>query len=509
MGINNIIYLAEVVILAIAIIALLIVFKVKHKKGLLKFLGIALGSFILIFGATFLLEKPDMQINETQTIEAKSKDEILSPKTIYHFQDVTNKVSTKGEVDYNKIGEYDVTYEIDTLFGKFTKQGKVKVVDTTAPEITLEGGENYKQSYSKDYEEPGFKAIDQYDGDLTKKVKVSKGEEKDNKFEVKYEVEDSSGNKATKIRKVTIVDDIAPVITLNGSENMTVVLDEEYEEQGATAEDEKDGDLTEQIKTEGEVDTSKEATYTITYKVSDKSGNEAVVERKVTVRKKMVYTPQAQDGSSGEAGMIYLTFDDGPSTNITPQVLDILKEKNVKATFFILNYGEAGEEMVKRAYAEGHTIGIHGYSHDYNTIYQSEEVYMANITQLQEKIKESTGYNATITRFPGGSSNTVSSYNPGIMTRLCSLVVEKGYKYFDWNVSSGDAGGAQTSDDLYENVVTGLSKSRSNVVLMHDFSSNAKLIDALPRIIDYGIENGYSFSNITEDTPMVTHRPNN
>lgn len=103
----------------------------------------------------------------------------------------------------------------------------------------------------------------------------------------------------------------------------------------------------------------------------------------------------------------------------------------------------------------------------------------------------------------------VSKYNPGIMTRLCKLIVSKGYKYFDWNVSSGDAGGAKTSDDVYNNVISGLSKSKANVVLMHDFSSNSKLLDALPRIIDYGLANGYTFERITESTPMVTHRPNN
>ena len=204
-----------------------------------------------------------------------------------------------------------------------------------------------------------------------------------------------------------------------------------------------------------------------------------------------------------------MTFDDGPSTNITPKILDILKQKNVKATFFILNYGDAGEELVKREHNEGHTVAIHGYSHDYKTIYASEDAFISNVTRLQNKIKDSTGYSPTIFRFPGGSSNTVSSFNKGIMTRLCKTMVNKGYRYFDWNVSSGDAGGAKTADDMVDNVTMNLSKSRANVVLMHDFSSNSKILDALPRIIDFGIENGYRFSNITENTPMVTHKPNN
>ena len=95
------------------------------------------------------------------------------------------------------------------------------------------------------------------------------------------------------------------------------------------------------------------------------------------------------------------------------------------------------------------------------------------------------------------------------MTRLCKIVLDNGFKYFDWNVSSGDAGGATNSEEVYEAVIGGLSKERANVVLMHDFSTNEKVLDALPRIIDYGIQNGYTFSNITESTPMVTHTPNN
>lgn len=222
--------------------------------------------------------------------------------------------------------------------------------------------------------------------------------------------------------------------------------------------------------------------------------------------KKEVNKGQAKDE---KCGVIYLTFDDGPSMNITPKILDILKKKNIKATFFILNYDSKKEAIVKREVNEGHTVAIHGYSHDYKEIYKSEEVYMQNIKKLQDKIKASTGYNATITRFPGGSSNTVSKYNPGIMTRLTKKVVNAGYKYFDWNVTSGDAGEAKSSSDVYNNVINNLSKSRSNVVLMHDFSGNTKTLNALEDIINYGLNNGYTFSKITENTPMVTHSVNN
>ena len=95
------------------------------------------------------------------------------------------------------------------------------------------------------------------------------------------------------------------------------------------------------------------------------------------------------------------------------------------------------------------------------------------------------------------------------MTTLCEEVVSRGYRYFDWNISSGDAGGAKTSQEVYNNVINGLSKNRANVVLMNDFRGNTKTLNALADIIDYGLNNGYTFSNITESTPMVTHHVNN
>ena len=510
----ELLYLIELIVATMIAIIVMIILKIKKIKKVGLALGIITTILIISFGITFVLERPVVNISSEQLkFEVKQGSTIKAPETIYHFRDVTNTVKISGNVDFNKVGTYEVIYEVPTIIGKYKVRQTVKVVDTIAPEIKLEGEQTYNQSYSKEYVEPGYTVTDNYDEDLTDKVQVTKEEINENEYNLIYTVEDSSGNKAIANRKVNIVDDIAPVIKLNGSANMQILLNSRYEEKGATANDEKDGDLTSKIEISGNVDTSKVGTYTVTYKVADSSGNEATKIRKVTVYKQVEQakneSSQIQNGTNGKKGVIYLTFDDGPTTSITPKVLDILKEKNVKATFFILNYDENGEKLVKREIAEGHTVGIHGYSHNYKTIYQSVDAYMNNITKLQEKIKNSTGYNATITRFPGGSSNTVSRYNPGIMTKLVKEVPARGYKYFDWNVSSGDAGGAKTSQDVYNNVVNGLSKNRANVVLMHDFSGNTKTLNALADIIDYGINNGYTFSNITESTPMVTHGVNN
>ena len=526
---ENIIYFIEIIATIVLVAIGFIFYEGKHKKGFLKFLSVIMLIFVITIGTTFVFknqkknveeiiigensaqeETPIMEIGEI-VIEVNSTEKIKKPKTTYRSKDVTENVRIIGNVDNKKIGEYKIRFELDTLEGVYSKETVVKVADTKPPEIILNGDENYKLSYTKKYEEPGYKAIDAYEGDLTANIKTSKLEIDEKRTDIKYEVADSFGNKAEKVRTIEFIDDVPPVITLNGSDT-TVYLNDEYEEKGANAKDEIEGDLTEKITISGRVDTSKEGTYIITYKVTDFSGNESKKERRVVVEKQSMLSlqTQAQNGSDGsKKGVIYLTFNDGPSNNITPKILDILNEKKVGATFFVRNYDTQGEKIVKREYQEGHTVAIHGYSNEYNKIYTSEEAYMENITKLQEKIKTSTGYNSIITRFPGGSSNEVSNFNPGIMTKLTKLVLERGYRYFDWNVTSKDEENGTTSKDIYNNVVSELSKSKQNVVLMHDIDSNTKLLDALGKIIDYGLENGYTFSKITETTPLVTQKVNN
>ena len=306
---------------------------------------------------------------------------------------------------------------------------------------------------------------------------------------------------------VAQLDTTNPIIELEGSLEITVKPKTKYEEPGYKATDDQDGDITDKVEiTREKVD---DGQYEIHYSVTDSAGNKSEIQtRKVVVEK--AQEEQKSTTSANKAGVIYLTFDDGPSLDITPKVLDILKEEDIKATFFVLNYGESKEYLIKRIVNEGHTIGIHGYSHEYKEIYVSDEAYMNNITKLQEKIKNTTGITTIYTRFPGGSSNTISrKYSPGIMTRLTKRLLEEGYKYYDWNVSVEDAGSSKTKEEVYNRYVNELSKSRANIVLMHDFGGNNKTLDALRDMIHYGKENGYTFENIDDDTPMIKHGVNN
>lgn len=258
-------------------------------------------------------------------------------------------------------------------------------------------------------------------------------------------------------------------------------------------------------------------------KLTWKSSNKSVAKvnnGKVTALKKGYAVISAKAGnksyecsvvvSSATKSVIYLTFDDGPSLTSTPKILDILKKNKVHATFFTIAYDKQGEKLVKREAAEGHTVAIHGASHDYGKIYTSKEAYLKNITDQQKRIKKTIGKNVWITRFPGGSSNLVSRhYSRGIMKTLVKEVDKAGFAYFDWNVSSGDAGGPISSDQVYSNVTRTLKKNRENVVLMHDFSNNNKTIGALDRVIKYGKSHGYTFKAITGSTLEVHHNVQN
>ncbi len=209
--------------------------------------------------------------------------------------------------------------------------------------------------------------------------------------------------------------------------------------------------------------------------------------------------------TQAKKSMIYLTFDDGPNRYSTPKVLNILKKQRVPATFFELKPAAADFDLTQRVLNEGHSLALHGYQHKYDVIYRSEKVYRENLDKLRNLFFDKFGVWCSVTRFPGGSSNQVSRYNPGIMTRLTKKLHGFGYHYFDWNVSSGDAGDVHTSEAVYKNVTKGLKKGRRNIVLMHDFGGNDKTINALEKIIKYGKKHGYSFLPITASTPENHH----
>lgn len=206
---------------------------------------------------------------------------------------------------------------------------------------------------------------------------------------------------------------------------------------------------------------------------------------------------------------IYLTFDDGPSY-LTEKILDILKEENIPATFFVTSRGiDTYSNVIKRMQEENHTIALHTSTHNYSYIYSSDENYFKDLEEIRNKVYNITGVKSRIIRLPGGSSNTVSKkYSKGIITRITNRLTENDFYYFDWNIDSLDASGSVSKEVIYNSVTQNI-HSGTNVVLMHDSSTKETTVLALKDIIKYAKDNGYTFAKITKKTPQIHHHINN
>ncbi len=208
--------------------------------------------------------------------------------------------------------------------------------------------------------------------------------------------------------------------------------------------------------------------------------------------------PQSESGQK----VAYLTFDDGPSEE-TEKILDALKERDVKATFFVLGTElEKRPDTYKRIVGEGHVLGLHSFSHEYKEIYASPESFWNDLDKLQKAVTTLTGQPSTAYRFPGGSSNTVYrrySKVSGLMDTLISQLSEKGLSYYDWTVSAEDAVGSKKSADYIVNkVVKEALKQDCPVILMHDGPGHKATAEAIPRIVDELQKEGYSFATLSD-----------
>lgn len=204
------------------------------------------------------------------------------------------------------------------------------------------------------------------------------------------------------------------------------------------------------------------------------------------------------------AHKVYLTFDDGPSI-YTREILDILAEYDVKATFFVLGKeSEDSKEMLKSIADEGHTIGMHSYTHNYSEIYASVDSFAADLDKIRNYIYDTTGVWSNIYRFPGGSSNKVSKLS---MDTFARYLDEQGIVFFDWNSSSGDGGSIVfPADMLVENSMKGIQKRETTVILMHDSAGKKTTVEALPILLEniLALEDTVILP-ITENTKPVQH----
>ncbi len=392
------------------------------------------------------------------------------------------KLAVSSDLNPQKPGIYRMRYLL--VDGKkivAQTSRKIKVVDTTPPSLVLNGNIITNVCPGQSYADEGARAIDLVDGDLTSSIEITSEEGK-----LIYQVADLAGNSVSLVREIHVRDIDAPVF--DAPDEISVL--EGSLLPGIVATDRCEGDLSAVVTTDKIIDTSVVGDQTLTYSVQDSKGNAATFTQLIHVKK------------SHSASTIFLTFDDGPSY-LTDDFLDLLTEFDVKATFFI-NKKSGYDKVIQRAYREGHSIGMHSYSHVYSRIYASEEAFFQDLYAEQAWIKSLTGETSRLYRFPGGSSNTISDFNPGIMTLLTRSIREKGIQYFDWNLSSGDAG--KHDAEFITNYVLKQLGSRANyVVLMHDSSGHESTLEALRNILTYAKQEGYSFGALNVNSHPAHH----
>ena len=322
--------------------------------------------------------------------------------------------------------------------------------DITPPSITFTRDNRYFVVPGEEYEEEGFRALDDRDGDLTSQVVCSAEGDL-----LSYRVSDSAGNITIRYRRIPY--------RINGFDPDPEAADTE------TA----DTDLDENEKTAAAKDRASSILYN---KIPAEIPDDKV---------------------------IYLTFDDGPCQN-TERLLNILNQYRVRATFFVTGAAPVYADMIAAEAAAGHSVGVHTYSHDFPKIYKNTDAFWKDFEKMQDVIVRETGARTNLMRFAGGSSNTISSdITPGIMTELAEEALAKGYQYFDWNVSSGDGAAEGTPQMVIDNITSQVPNHSVSVILCHD--TKEYTINAMEIVIPWALENGYVFLPLKIDSEPAHH----
>ncbi len=455
------------------------------KKKKLIFIGIILIIILFISLLFLMVPKVHIELNGKRnvTVEVGGKYDDLGAKS--YIESILGKQEletiVKSDVDTSKLGNYKIIYTAKYKNRTYETSRNVIVRDSTKPEISING--NIRVCKSSNLIEMNVKANDNYDGDISNKVSY-----KINDNEIEIFVSDSSGNNNNIKEKIKYIDNEKPIIKLNGANTISLKIGEAYEEYGAKASDSCDGDISNKIVITGQVDIYTPGTYEINYEVKDSNGNTSNSIRTINV---------IDEENDKNENIIYLTFDDGPG-QYTEELLKVLNKYGVKATFFVTNQFPKFQYLIKKEFEEGHTIGIHTYSHKWN-IYSSVDTYLDDFNNIENIVFAQTGIHPKFFRFPGGSSNTVSKkYAKGIMTELSKIMTEKGYTYFDWSFDSGDTSKNKNSkDDIVNTVKSHLNTKNNYIILMHDIKKNT--LNALPEIIEYAKNKGYIFKGLDEN----------
>lgn len=311
-----------------------------------------------------------------------------------------------------------------------------------------------------------------------------------------------TNDRVTEARKLSFIDILVPVLTLMTIVNCAVILILVMNIGKKVNGLEQRLLLLEKKALYEEYEAVKRENSTAFYESESSPEVSEVADIMAVAELEDTYEWNGREDSAADIRRVYLTFDDGPSAN-TDRILDILAQYGVKATFFVV--GKNGyTEQYQRIVKEGHTLGMHSYSHRYSEIYASLDAYKEDLTKLHDFLYELTGEDCKIVRFPGGSSNTISKVN---MQELIHYLNQENMVYFDWNVSSGDASGEnKDANQIARNVLDQIDKYNNVVILFHDATGKSTTVDALSEIIEKILESDNTvILPISEDTVKVQH----
>ncbi len=459
----------------------------RRRFHLGRLLAVLLVPLVLIAAIYFVYLKLNPLQLKARDIVVEYKEKFDPKDNIKRvFGGSKDDVKIEGTIDTNAKGEYPITY----TYGNEKINAIVNVKDQKPPVLTLQEA----KVDMKDKGDPKLIIKEVKDAsEVTFDFKYDKKTfDERGKHKIEVTATDEDGNTTTETGTLIREEDSKAPTLVDPDQKITIKQGQELDLSAIKVKDDFDPEPT--VTMDEEFDSEEAGKQTITIKVSDRSGNEKEYEQIVNVKEDPAYGKK----------VVYFTFDDGPSEN-TAKILDILDKYNAKATFFVTGNHPEYNKYMKRAAKEGHTIGLHTYTHNYSQLYSSEEAYFDDLQQISDMVEDVTGKKSKVIRFPGGSSNMISAnYVDGLMTTLTQKVQEQGYQYFDWNVDSTDASGngvpvsqlvenATASDDQYINI------------LMHDTDAKDTTVEALPEIIKYYKDKGYVFLGLDTDSYAPHH----
>lgn len=434
---------------------------------------------------------PRLQLNGSKNMIISYRDKYEEPGVIVKNAtgNYMSKIKIDNNIDNKTIGNYYVDYSLK-LGGKTLQvRRNVKVIDDVSPVIKLKGDQIIEISINSKYEEPGFAATDEYDGELTDKVEII-GEvntQEYGEYVIKYKVTDNSSNTTEVNRIIKVIDEIEP--TIECKNNYSAFKTGSINIIGCEATDNFDGDLTNLITVSGEYDVNEPGIYKIKYKVSDNAGNKTSIEHNI-----IIYNEKQSTA--------YLTFNNSP-TSLTDEILEILNEYQIKSTFFVsLEQKEEYYKQLNKILENGNELGIIGY-HQTENIYKNSKTFKSYFEETEELIYNKTGKKITSYRFPETSNS--KKLNINTFNKIKEYLNNKNIIYYDWNIEPTNPSNLNiTYKEMIEKTITQILNNESNeiVINFYDTEESQATIESLSTIIELLKEMNYEFDTINNSTPI-------